>query len=104
MFKATDGMFFVGAVGRSVEIADTPPDTNGVILSGAPAESNCEAVPSKAMVGSWAAAFLSSRLRPLAFGEILRLASIGSLRMTQKMLGVLRAFPKIFIHHSGCVP
>ena len=53
------------------------------------------------MVGSRAAAFLSLRLRLLAFGEILRLASIGSLRMTQKMLGALRASPKIFIHHPG---
>ena len=90
-----------GAASLSVEIAQTPPDTKGVILSGAPAESNCEAVPSEAMVESWAAAFLSLRLRLLAFGEILRLASIGSLRMTQKMLGALRAFPKIFIHHPG---
>ena len=31
VFKATDGMFFVGAVGYSVEIADMPPDTKGVI-------------------------------------------------------------------------
>ena len=102
MFKAMDGMCRVGAVGYSVETAGMPPDTKGVILSGAPAESNCEAVPSEAMVESWAAAFLSSRLRLLAFGEILRLASIGSLRMTQKMLAALRASPKIFIHHSGC--
>ena len=94
MFKAMDGMCRVGAVGYSVETAGMPPDTKGVILSGAPAESNCEAVPSEAMVESWAAAFLSSRLRLLAFGEILRLASIGSLRMTQKMLAALRAFPK----------